>query len=114
MFNSFVPEPIEFRSNPPIHEQIVTVADKDSNGNICNSVVRKPASNKSPFEGVTYDPATMSLRAQLNLGLKLTEVAMPSMYSDPLKPLQNMQKVEGEIFSKLDSLENELKKEDIE
>ena len=107
LFNSLVQDRQEFRSNPPLPDCPVTIPDQDENGNIRNKVVLRPLSNKSLFDGVTYDRDTMSLRAQLNMGLKLTEVSMPSLYSDPLLPYQRMLQVEQAISSQIHSLESQ-------
>ena len=107
LFNSFQPKRQTFRSNPPLPDTPVTIPDQDEYGNIRNKVVLRPISNKSLFDGVSYNRDTMSLRAQLNMGAKLTEVAMPSMYSDPLRPYQRMLQVEQAISSQIQALESQ-------
>lgn len=107
LFNCLVQERQEFRSNPPLPDSPVTIPEQDENGNIRNKVVLRPLSNVSLFDGVSYNRDTMSLRAQLNMGAKLTEVSMPSLYSDPLRPYQRMLQVEQAISSQIQSLESQ-------
>lgn len=38
-----------------------------------------------PLAGVIYDPATMSMTAQLAAGVELNEVHLGNMFSDPLE-----------------------------
>lgn len=109
MFNTqiFSQQEIEFSSNPPLPDQVIIVPDKDENGNYCNKVSFKPSSNQPKFAGVHFCRETMSLRAQLNSGVKLKEVPMPSMYSDPLSAQRKLSNLEFAIKSRLDSLEFE-------
>lgn len=44
-----------------------------------------PDSLPHPLAGVVYDPATMSMTAQLAAGVELKPVHLGSMYSDPLE-----------------------------
>lgn len=44
-----------------------------------------PDSIPHPLSGVIYDPATMSMTAQLAAGVELKEVHMGNMYADPLE-----------------------------
>lgn len=45
----------------------------------------EPSSIPHPLEGVIYDPATMSLTAQLSAGVPLKPVSIGKMFSDPLE-----------------------------
>lgn len=44
-----------------------------------------PDSLPHPLAGVLYDPATMSMTAQLAAGVELKPVHLGNMYSDPLE-----------------------------
>lgn len=44
-----------------------------------------PDSIPHPLSGVVYDPATMSMTAQLAAGVELKEVHLGNMFSDPLE-----------------------------
>lgn len=44
-----------------------------------------PDSIPHPLAGVIFDPATMSMTAQLAAGVELKEVHLGNMYSDPLE-----------------------------
>lgn len=44
-----------------------------------------PDSIPHPLAGVIYDPASMSMTAQLAAGVELKEVYLGNMYSDPLE-----------------------------
>lgn len=105
MFNHFVPERIEFRSNPPLPEKVVVVPGKDKHGNFCNEVKVVPSDNKSIFDGVRFDRDTMSLRAMLNLGVPLREVSMPSLANDPSEAQNAMLAVERQIMQRIDEIE---------
>ena len=110
MFNKFLFQRIEFRSNPPLPDKPMVVADQTPNGSPMNKVVYKPNSNKSYFDGVTFDSGTMSLRAKINLGLPLTKVPNVSIENDPTILNRRALSVEQQIESRL----NELSSEDLD
>lgn len=107
MFNSQFPDrkPIEFTSNPVLPDRPKVVPDKDEYGNFSNLVVLEPGDNRSPFDGVHFTRETMSLRAMLNSGVQLTEVSMPSLYSDPLSAARKLSNLESKISERLDEIQ---------
>lgn len=107
MFNKFLFQRIEFHSNPPLPDKPMVVADQTPNGSPMNKVVFKPNSNKSFFDGVSYDPGTMSLRSLLNLGVPLTKVSNPSIENDPTVLNRRALAVEQQIEQRLNALTSE-------
>lgn len=109
MFNSqsFYQDKIDFVSNPPILEKPTVVPDVDKFGNYCNKVVIVPADNRSPLDGVHFSRESMSLRALLNSGVELTEVSMPSLYSDPLTPVMKLANLESQVMQRLSELQKQ-------
>lgn len=109
MFNYFSKEKrIEFHSNPPMDETYVlkSVLDSDT-GNIKPVLACVPQNHHSELEGCHFSEATMSLRAKLNLGIPLKQVAMPSLDNDPAVSLSKIASVERSISDKIQNLENQ-------
>lgn len=104
MFNRFLFQRIEFHSNPPLPDKPMVVADQTPNGSPMNKVVYKPNSNKSYFDGVSFDSSTMSLRSLLNLGIPLTKVSNPSIENDPTVLNRRALAVEQQIEQRLNEL----------
>lgn len=58
-----------------------------------------PDSIPHPLSGIIYDPATMSMTAQLAAGVELKEVHPSLMYSDPLEAERIALRMNHEITS---------------
>ena len=80
MFNYRNRDREKFFSNHPLPDKVVIVpaVDEDS-GNFRNHIKHVPQDNHSELSGLIYNPDTMSLRAKLNMGVPMSQVAMPSI-----------------------------------
>lgn len=65
-----------------------------------------PDSISHPLAGIIYDPATMSLTAQLSAGVELKESHLGNMYSDPLEAERMALRVNSQIQTFVNSHEN--------
>lgn len=65
-----------------------------------------PDSISHPLAGVVYDPATMSLTAQLAAGVELKEAHLGNMYSDPLEAERMALRANSQIQAFVNSHEN--------
>lgn len=83
MFNFYPNREVpKFKSNPELQPlEVIEPLLKD--GVVTNHVRKVPRSNKSLLAGAHYDPSIMSLRALLNLGVKLDFVYPDTLENDP-------------------------------
>lgn len=104
MFHPILLERIKFRSNPPLPDKPTIVADRDENGNYKNTVKYVPGDNHGFFEGVHFDPSSMGLRAQLNLGVQLQRVNFGATENDPTVLMENAVRMDNNISQKINEL----------
>lgn len=68
------------------YQRLIVRSKVNKNGDISEfQELVDPDSIPHPLSGVVYDPATMSLTAQLAAGVELKEVHLGNMFSDPLE-----------------------------
>ena len=95
---------IDFTSNPPLPEKRIVVPGLNEAGSPINEFKTVPGDNRSPFEGITYCPDTMSLRAKLNMGVRLSPVSL-QIENDPTKIANIALKFEHTINDRLSQLQ---------
>ena len=83
MFHSIKQDPISFVSNPPLDPAPRIQLKIRDDGSPDDEIVVTPRDHHGFFEGVHYDPKTMSLTARLNLGIPLQEVSIGCTENDP-------------------------------
>lgn len=70
----------------PTYKRLIVRSKVEPNGDVSEfSELIDPDSVRHPLDGVIYDPATMSMTAQLAAGVELKEVQPGLMYADPLE-----------------------------
>lgn len=106
MFNFFSPAKVEFVSNPSLPDKPVVVP-RIEDGKVLNKVTYEPNSNRSKFEGISFDSATMSLRAMLNLGVPLSKVYLTGIENDPTALQAAAIRLDNQISEQLASLRPE-------
>ena len=94
----------KFLSNPPLPEKPTFVPAKDKNGNFRNELKFIPGTNK-PDHVVHFARETMSLRAQLNLGVKFSEVYLGQVENDPNVVGRNAVILEQQINQRIADIE---------
>lgn len=87
-----------FVSNPPLPDLPVSKVMYNSLGSPVTVIDYQPQSCKSIFEGSHYDPATMSLRSKLNLGISLSPVSLGRTENDPTILHQLTTKFEQQVL----------------